>query len=78
MAITQEDLINSIEEVVKKISKPKYRLNLNNHENIKKRVDIDKIIGEKPLIHFDMNEFIEEANRLKWDKLTEELLAELD
>ncbi|MEZ4685981.1 MAG: hypothetical protein R3B47_07900 [Bacteroidia bacterium] len=78
MSITQEDIINSIEKVVKTIIKPRYRLDLGRHANIKGNVDIEKIMAEKPLVDFDMDEFIEEADRLDWDKSTNELLAELD
>lgn len=78
MSITQEDIINSIEEIVKNIAKPKYRLDLSKHSNIKEKVDLEEIIMEKPLVGFDMDEFIKEANSLAWDKSTKELLAELD
>ncbi len=78
MSITQEDIIDSIEEVIRKMSKPKYRLDLSKHSNIKERVDIEKIKTERPLIDFDMDEFIKEAKSLEWDKSTKELLAELD
>ena len=78
MSITQEDIIISLEKVVKNIASPKYRLDLSKHSNIKKNVDIEEIIREKPLVEFDMNEFIKEANGLEWNKSTEELLIELD
>lgn len=78
MSITQEDVINSIEKIVKNIAKPMYRLDLSKHTNIKEKVDLEEIIMEKPLVDFNMDEFIKEANSLAWDKSTQELLAELD
>lgn len=78
MSITQEDIIISIEKVIKKFAKPKYHLDLSKHENIKEKVSIQEIMDNRPLIDFDMNEFVKEANSLQWDKSIEELLAELD
>lgn len=77
-ASTREDLINALDEVVQRFDIPKYTIDLSRHTNIEMRVDIEKIKKERPLIDFDMNEFVEEANSLEWDKSIDELLKELD
>lgn len=75
---TQEDFINAVDEVVRQFSGTKFKLDLSKHTNIKKKVDIEKLKTDRPLIDFDMSEFVEEANDLEWDKSIEELLVELD
>lgn len=74
---TQEELLNAIDEVIKKFSEPKFQLNLKAHENLETFVNLEKIKSERPLVSFDMNEFEDEVNDLEWDKSIDELLLEL-
>jgi hypothetical protein len=75
---THEDFINAIDEVIQKFARPKFKLDLSKHSNIREAVDIEKIKIERPLVKFDMSEFEEEANNLQWGKSIKELLTELD
>ncbi|TXF90289.1 hypothetical protein FUA23_07150 [Neolewinella aurantiaca] len=78
MTISQEDMIDMIEELVKKVTRPKYTLDLSRHANIKAKVDLEAIKKERPPVDFDMAEFRKEASELEWDKSIDELLQELD
>jgi len=78
LATSEEKLLDAIDEIIQKFTKPKFKLNLSNHDNIKKKVDIEELKQERPLKQFDMVEFEREANSLEWDKSINELLAELD
>jgi hypothetical protein len=64
--------------VVQRFATPTYSIDLSRHSNIEARVDIEKIKRERPRVDFDMNEFVEEANSLEWNKSIEELLIDLD
>lgn len=75
---THEELINAVEAVLQNFSKPKFTLDLSKHSNIEQNTNLEKIKIERPPVNFDMDEFIQEANALEWDKSIEELLAELD
>jgi hypothetical protein len=77
-ASSQEDFINALDELAQRFTTPKYSIDLSRHTNIKTHVDIDSIKKERPPIDFDMNQFIEEANSLEWNKSIDELLIELD
>ena len=78
LSTSQEELLDAIDEVIQKFTKPKYRLNLGKHKNIRKKVDLNKLKKERPLKGFNMDEFEKEANLLEWKKPIDELLAELD
>ncbi len=78
LSTSQEELLDAIDEVIQKFTKPKYRLNLSKHQNIRKKVDLNELKKERPLKEFDMKVFEEEANSLEWEKSIDELLSELD
>ena len=78
LATSEEKLLDAIDEIIRKFTKPRFKLNLSKHNNIKKQVDVEELKKERPLKDFDMAEFEEEANSLEWDKSINELLAELD
>lgn len=72
------ELINAIEEVLQRFSSATFTIDLGQHLNIEKQVNLEKIKEERPLKDFDMDEFVQEANELEWDKSISELLSELD
>lgn len=78
MTISQEEMLEVIEELVKKVTRPKYTLDLSRHANIKARLDLEAIKKERPPVDFDMAEFRKEAGELEWDKSIDELLQALD
>lgn len=78
MTISQEEMIDTIEELVKKVTRPKYTLDLSRHTNVKAKVDLEAIKKERPTADFDMAAFRKEARQLEWDKSIDELLLELN
>lgn len=78
LSTSHEELLDAIDEVLQKFTRPRFKLDLGKHENIKKKVNIAELKRERPLIPFNMAEFEKEANLLEWDKSIDQLLAELD
>ncbi len=78
LSTSQEELLDAIDEVLQEFTKPRFKLDLSKHKNIKKNVNLSELKKERPLKSFDMSEFEKEANSLEWDKSIDQLLAELD